>query len=94
MSKEREAANKPPLKYTEVPDHYVWDTKHCTWKERQWRAKGGEVIGRMCQCSPKNPDLYALRLLLLHVSGVKSFSELKTVDGEEKRSVRPPELED
>ena len=38
----------------------------------------------MFQCSPKNPELYGLRLLLLHVSSTKSFSELKTVDGEEK----------
>ena len=36
-----------PLKYTEMPNHYVWDGKNCQWNKRQRRAKGGEVIGRM-----------------------------------------------
>ena len=66
-----------PLKYTEIPNHYVWDGKNGQWVKRQRRAKGGEVIGRMFQCSPKNPELYALRLLLLHVPGIESYESLK-----------------
>ena len=58
--------------------------QHCEWQERTRTAKGRAVIGRMCQCSPKNPGIYALRLLLLNEKGVKSFEELQTVDGEVK----------
>ena len=57
------------LRYGDIPDEYVWDNKNSFWKRRQKRVKGGEVIGRMYQVSPKNPELYALRLLLLHVTG-------------------------
>ena len=39
------------------------------WKARQRQARGGEVIGRMYQISPRQPELYALRLLLLHFDG-------------------------
>ena len=69
-----------PLKYTEIPNHYVWDSKYCRWNKRQRRAKGGEVIGRMYQCSPKDPELYALRLLLLHAPGVRGFPDLYKID--------------
>ena len=48
-----------PLKYTEIPNHYVWDNKNCQWNKRQRRAKGGEVIRRMYHCSPKRPEMYA-----------------------------------
>ena len=49
------------------------------------------MIGRMFQCSPKDPDLYALRLILLHVAGIKGYSDAKRVDGvpdDDKRSFR------
>ena len=88
MSKEREGAPKEALKYTEVPDHYVWDSKYCNWNERKRRAQGGEVVGRMFQCSPKNPELYALRLLLLRTPGATGYDHLKTVDGEAKATFR------
>ena len=77
VSEERAAAGESKLKYTEVPNHYVCDTKTCRWRARQRQAKGGEVIGRMCQCSPKGPDLYALRLILLHVAGIKGYPDAK-----------------
>ena len=35
----------------------------------------------MYQCSPRDPELYALRLLLLHVPGVLGFEDLYKVDG-------------
>ena len=74
------AADNEPLKYAEIPNHYVWDGKNSRWVKRKRRAKGGEVIGRMYQCSPKDPELYALRLLLLHVPGVESFPSLQHND--------------
>ena len=34
----------------------------------------------MYQCSPKDPELHALRLLLLHVPGAQGFEDLCKVD--------------
>ena len=73
-----------PLRYVDVPNHYVWNTKTSAWQLRARTTKGGEVIGRMYQCSPKDPELYALRLLLSHTPGVESFRQLKVVED------RPP----
>ena len=42
----------------------------------------------MYQCPPKDSDLYALRLLLLHAAGAREYEELRTVDGVEKGSFR------
>ena len=40
----------------------------------------------MFQCSPKDPELYALRLFLLRISGARSYDDLKTVDNVTKGS--------
>ena len=40
----------------------------------------------MYQCSPKDPELHALRLLLLHVPGARGYDDLKTVDNVTKKS--------
>ena len=50
--------------------------------------KGGEVIGHMYQRSPKDLELYALRLFLLRMAGARRYEELRTVDGVEKGSFR------
>ena len=70
------------LLYTEIPNHYVWDSKNNSWKRRQRSVKRGEVISRMYHVSPKNVELYALRLLLLHVRGAGSFADLMCTDAE------------
>ena len=57
------------LHYLEIPNRYTWEPKDRYWKKRQRRARHGEVVARMYQVSPKNPELYALRLLLLNASG-------------------------
>ena len=46
------------------------------------------MIGRMYHCSPKQPEMYALRLLLLHVPGAQSHLRLQPVDGVDKGSFR------
>ena len=48
----------------------------------------GEVIGRMFQCSPKEPELYALGLLSSRTAGVESFEQLYFVDGVKRSSLR------
>ena len=46
------------------------------------------MIGRMYHCSPKRPEMYALRLLLLHVPRAQSYLHLQQVDGVDKGSFR------
>ena len=46
------------------------------------------MIGRMYHCSPKRPEMYALRLLLLHVPGAQGYLHLQQVDGVDKGSFR------
>ena len=72
------------LRYHEVPRHFVWDGKTCTWQPRKQAARNGAVIGRMRHVKPVAGDLYYLRLLLLHVPGAqaKSWDDLKRAPGE------------
>jgi len=70
------------LKYTDIPNYYVWDQKATQWKPRQRCAREGVVLSRMFHASPKNVELYALRLLLLHVTGARSSDDLRFVGGE------------
>ena len=65
------------LRYPDFPLHYTWKPGTGCWEPRQRAARGGEVIGRMYQVSPTNSELYALRLLLLHVPGACSRAELR-----------------
>ena len=57
------------LPYIEIPNYYTWPSKEIGWKKRERLPKGGEVVGRMYQVSPRNAELYALRLLLMHSCG-------------------------
>ena len=79
------------LRYHEVPEFYTWGKGE--WKRRLIGGRKmyqtdntvvvhSNTIGRLYSMSPKIGDLYYLRLLLVHQPGPKSFSHLKTVDGE------------
>ena len=53
-------------------------------RERKWvpRQRGGDrIISRMYSVSPADADKFHLRLLLLHVPGARSFTDLRTVNG-------------
>ena len=78
LNQEEEAARM--LLYHEVPEHYTWDKSRRIWKKRA-RGHDSKVIGRMYAISPRDAEKYFLRLLLLHVRGAQSFTELRTVDG-------------
>lgn len=68
-----------PYKYTEIPLHFTWYADSKKWKKR---LRGGDkIISRMYAVSPKDIELFHLRLLLLHVNGPKSFEDLRTYDG-------------
>lgn len=64
--------------YSEIPKYYTWQKEECYWKWRKQR--GGNVIVRIYPVSPKEIELFHLRLLLQHVRGAESYEELRTVN--------------
>jgi hypothetical protein len=64
--------------YWQIPEHYTWHSKTSKRKPRKRRTR---IIGRMYNASPAQPDLYHLRLLLLHVKGATCYEYLLSVDG-------------
>jgi len=76
--------------YIEIPKHYTWNagdptndptvprTKH--WKKRVNNV-GSSVISRMYSVYPRDRERFYLRLLLFHVRGATSFSEVRTYEG-------------
>jgi hypothetical protein len=66
--------------YVDFPTRFVWKDKEREWTPRQRRF----AIGRIYFCGPKAGERYYLRLLLHHVTGAKSWEELRTVPGQEQ----------
>lgn len=66
-------------RYVDIPLHYVWIDKDKMWKKRQ--LGGDKIISRMYVVSPKEIELFHLRLLLLHVTGPRSFNDVKFYNG-------------
>ena len=66
--------------YHEIPEHYTFDQRAKKWNLR--RRQTAPIIGRIYQVQPSDPQRFALRLLLLHRKGVKSFQDLRTVHGQ------------
>jgi len=62
--------------YHEFPEHYSWNTTAKRWLRRK---RASCTIGVMYTSHQNQGDLYYLRLLLLHVRGPTTFSELRTV---------------
>ena len=67
------------LKYVDIPVHYVWNNSERTWRRRQKR--GERIIVRMYDVQPSMGELFFLRLLLLHITGARSYEDLRTVCG-------------
>jgi hypothetical protein len=60
--------------YCDIVEHYFWvNSGDGYWKKRK---KKSNAIARLYNCSPGHKERYALRLLLLHIPGPKSFSDL------------------
>ena len=75
------------LLYSEFPGYFRWDASKKTWAPR--KQTEGELIGhptgrmstqvgRMDLLTSRDPELRALRLLLLNVRGPRSFEDLRT----------------
>jgi len=66
--------------YHEFPEHFTWNQNSKKWCQR---IRGeGCTIGHMYTVHPRQGDIYYLRLMLLHVRGALSFSDLRTVNGQ------------
>jgi hypothetical protein len=64
--------------YTEIPEHYVWNTTLKRWSKRA--RSNSMAVARVYAVSPRNTELYALRLLLNEVRGAISWRCLLHVD--------------
>ena len=62
------------FKYHEIPEHYVWNVSQCKWTPRKRRC-----IGCMYTTNPSQGERHYLRLLLHHIPGATSFTDLKTL---------------
>ena len=75
------------LLYVDVPKYYTWHNK--SWSRRKQGTdvvgfpgvKEAHVLGRVYTINPRQGECFYLRLLLHHVRGPQSFTELKTVEG-------------
>ena len=54
------------LHYTQIPNYYVWNGK--TWTPRN-NAPNEKIISRIYSISPRQVELFHLRLILHHVVG-------------------------
>ncbi|CAH1422425.1 unnamed protein product [Lactuca virosa] len=72
------------LTYVEFPTKFVWKRGDWIWKPREV----GKCSGRIHLVSPNLGEAYFLRILLNKVKGLKSFEEIRTVNGEEYSSFR------
>lgn len=64
--------------YQEIPFRYTFNETLKKWTPRQ---KHMRIIPRLFNISPRDSELFHLRLLLLHVRGPKSYSDIRTVHG-------------
>ena len=84
MRYNRECAATDPdclaLLYPDFPRHCRWDKGRRRWVRRQ-NYQAAPTIGRVVSVSPRQGDVFYLRLLLHHVPGATSFAELRTVAG-------------
>uniref|UniRef100_A0A914Y5J4 Uncharacterized protein n=1 Tax=Panagrolaimus superbus TaxID=310955 RepID=A0A914Y5J4_9BILA len=74
------AKDKSARKYTyrDIPQHYRY--KNGAWIKR--KINPSKFFVRIRHVSPKNSELFALRMLLMKVKGPQSFEDLRTVKGE------------
>ncbi|XP_055331216.1 uncharacterized protein LOC129583443 [Paramacrobiotus metropolitanus] len=72
-------ADARSILYHDIPIKYRFEIG--AWKKRV-NETGGKAIGRMYAVNPRDCERFYLRLLLLHVAGPLSFTDLQSVNGE------------
>ena len=77
--------NARQFKYHEIPEHYVWNPGQHKWTKR----KKMRCIGCMYTTNPAQGERHYLCLLLHHVPGAMSFTDLKiSSDGTIQRTYK------
>lgn len=64
--------------YTEIVDHFKFVKNKSEFVKRKRKQ---QIVGRMYHVSPRDVELYHLRILLLYVAGATCYDDLKTFDG-------------
>jgi hypothetical protein len=64
--------------YAEIPIHFVWNPNNNEWLPTKQR--GDFKLTRIHSVSPRQRELFFMRLLLLNVRGPTSFADLRTVN--------------
>jgi hypothetical protein len=59
--------NTHTIHYPDILYHYVYSDKNQKWEPCKQGAH--RIISRLCTVSPKDIEIYSLRLLLLHIPG-------------------------
>ena len=85
MAYNRQSAAEDPgcleVLYPDLPLHCRWDAGQKRWIRRR-NVLAAPTIGRVVSLTPRHGDVFYLRVLLHHVPGAATFSDLRTVDGE------------
>ena len=68
-------AQPQPYKYTEIPNHFIFQTSTGKWRARKNKQSGKNIIGRMYYISPRIVEEFCLRLILLYTTGAISFDD-------------------
>lgn len=82
--------------YSEVPRYHTWNSSKKEWRRRihgtpvrnQPGVKASDALGRVYTVHLTNFECFCLRMLLHHVRGPISFTELKIVNGQECQTYR------
>ena len=67
-----------PRLYCDIPISHTFNKRTGEWKLRK---RSHPVIARIYTVSPRQQEKFALRLLLMHKPGPKSFEDLRTING-------------
>jgi hypothetical protein len=68
--------------YPNFPEHFTWvlSPQPKKWKVRE--RGHGKTIGRIYNISPKQGELYYLRMLLHHIPGATCYEDMRTVNSQ------------
>ena len=85
----KDDVNARTIIFPNFPQYFTWNQKYKKWQRRKRGSKTADdemrtdTIGRIptISLSPRQAELYYLRMLLHHRPGATSFTDLRTIDG-------------
>lgn len=79
FKKNLESMNARNITYSNFIHYYVWDKTKKVWKDR--KRGGDKIMARIRSASPREGEVFYLKILLHHVAGALSFQDLKIYNG-------------